>query len=69
MKAHVTDAGLLIPRDLLEGVSEVDIRRGDRCLFVMPLQDDDPILQLGDSPVTSDVSDASVRHDAYVTSV
>jgi len=66
MKARVTDAGVLIPKDFLLGVSEVDIRKGDHCLFVVPVEEVDPILELGDSPVTCDVSDASARHDFYV---
>lgn len=67
MKAPVTDAGVLIPKDLLPGITEVEIRRGDHCLLVVPVRELDPILQLGDAPATSDVSDASVRHDQYVS--
>lgn len=67
MKARVTEAGFLIPKDLLQGVSEVDIQKGDRCLIVVPVEEVDPILHLGESPATSDVPDASIRHDAYVT--
>jgi hypothetical protein len=66
MKARVTDAGVLIPKDLLPGVSEVDIQKDERGLFVLPVEETDPILQLGESPVVSDVTDASVRHDLYV---
>jgi virulence-associated protein VagC len=67
MKAPVTDAGVLIPKDLLPGITEVEIRRGDHCLLVVPVKELDPILQLGEAPVTSGVSDASVRHDQYVS--
>jgi hypothetical protein len=67
MKARVTDAGVLIPKDLLPGVTEVDIRKGDHCLLVVPVDEVDPIFELGDSPVTSDVTDASARHDLYVS--
>jgi len=67
MKVRVTDAGVLIPRDLLAGASEVDIQKGERGLVVVPVEEIDPILQLGESPVVSDVTDASVRHDLYVS--
>jgi len=67
MKVRVTDAGVLIPKSLLHGVSEVDIRKGDHCVLVVPIEAIDPILELGDSPVTSDVTDASTRHDVYIT--
>jgi virulence-associated protein VagC len=66
MKAFVTEAGVLIPKELLQGVSEVDIRKVDHCLLVVPVEEVDPIFQLGESPVTSDATDASTRHDFYL---
>ncbi len=42
MKAKVTTKGLLIPKHLLEGVHEVDIRKENSVIVVVPLPPDDP---------------------------
>ena len=66
MKVKVTDEGVTIPKQMLEGVQEVEVRReGDR-LIVIPLGEEDPIFGLGRSPVASGVSNASVQHDRYL---
>jgi len=66
MRTEVTDQGLLIPKRLLEGVKEVEIRKENNMILVIPLPSDDPILQLGTEPITDDVTDASVNHDRYI---
>ena len=65
MKAKVSEQGILIPRKYLEGVDEVDIRVEHGVVIVEPIATD-PIKQLGSHPVTTDISDASQKHDKYV---
>jgi len=66
MKVRVTDDGLLIPKELLDGVEEVEIVRRSRMLVILPAADEDPILQLGSEPVVDEVTDASIHHDRYL---
>ena len=66
MRAKVTTRGLWIPNRLLEGFHEVEILRQQKGILVVPLPTDDPILQLGKSPITVPESDAAEHHDRYV---
>jgi len=66
MKAKVTKRGVLIPSELLEGVSEVEIRKTDGLIIVTPITQDDPILELGKNQVKSGLPDASENHDWYI---
>lgn len=64
MKAKVTEQGVLIPRQLLEGVKEVEIRQN--AIIVVPVANEDPIPDLGQQPFVSDVDDASANHDRHL---
>ena len=66
MKARVTEQGVVIPKALLEGVEEVDIRKEDHLIVVVPTVKGDPILELGKHPVACDAPDASAHHDKYL---
>jgi hypothetical protein len=66
MRTEVTDEGVLIPKRLLEGVKEVEIRKEKDVILIIPLPAADPILDLGKNPVADDLTDASVHHDRYV---
>lgn len=66
MKARVTDQGVVIPKELLEGVEEVEIRKEDHFIMVVPTLRDDPILGLGKHPVSCGAPDASEHHDKYL---
>ncbi len=66
MRTKVTENGVLIPKALLEGIDEVDIRKAQNIILVMPVRADDPILNLGKQPIRLDVEDASVNHDRYL---
>ncbi|AFZ32999.1 hypothetical protein Glo7428_4563 [Gloeocapsa sp. PCC 7428] len=66
MRIAVTEQGVLIPKQLLEGIQEVEIRHQHGVLLVLPVVDDDPILQLGKEPITDSVEDASTEHDRYL---
>ena len=68
MKTKVTEQGLLIPKGLLEGFDEVEIRKQYHQLLIVPASESDPILQLGREPVRADITDASTNHDRYLLS-
>ncbi len=65
MKARVTQSGLLIPKSLLEGFDEVEIRQEKRKITIIPLTRD-PIRNLGQTPLDICETDASERHDDYL---
>lgn len=66
MRTEVTDEGLFIPKQFLEGIKEVEIRKENDLILITPVLSEDPILQLGKTPITDDVTDASVNHDKYI---
>ena len=66
MKVKVTEKGALIPRKFLKGVKEVEVRRQNGLIVVVPVGAQDPIFNIGKNPVKSGVTDASVNHDKYI---
>ena len=66
MRTKVTENGVLIPKVWLEGIDEVDIQQTQNIIIVVPVQADDPILNLGKQPILLDVEDASLHHDRYL---
>jgi hypothetical protein len=68
MKAKVSEEGVLIPRQWLDGAAEVELLRENGRITVVPLFGPDPILKLGQNPVTIDVDDGSANHDRYLYS-
>lgn len=69
MKAVVGTTGVLIPRRMLRGVKEVEIRKQGRNIVVEPsTRESDPVFELGKTPVRSGVNDGAERHDAHLYS-
>jgi virulence-associated protein VagC len=67
MKAVVGDTGVLIPRRMLRGVKEVEIRKQGRNVVVEPsAKESDPLFNLGKAPVCVGVKDGSSAHDEYL---
>ena len=66
MRSKVTEQGVILPRQWFQGVDEVEIRREDDRVVVLPFRGDDPITRLGKQPITDDLDDASVNHDRYL---
>jgi len=66
MRTKVIEHGVLIPKMLLEGIDEVEIRKEQNVIVVVPVTADAPILRLGKQPTTLNVDDASVNHDRYL---
>ncbi len=65
MKARVTQSGLLIPKSLLKGFDEVEIRQEQQKIIIIPLNSD-PIRNLGRTPLDVCETDASEQHDDYL---
>lgn len=63
MRTQVTENGITIPRGMLEGVVEVEIRQQGKNIVVIPVNDDDPIFRIGKEPVKGGVPDASINLD------
>lgn len=68
MKAKVTEQGLLIPKEFLQGIQEVEIRQQQGTILIVPIIQEDPILGLGQNPVNCGVQDAAENHDRYLYS-
>ena len=66
MKAKVTKHGLIIPKEMLTGVEEVEIIKRDHRIVISPITRSDPILNLGKRPVECGVPDASENHNSYL---
>lgn len=66
MRAKVTKRGLIIPKEMLSGAEEVEIRREKHRIVISPASKGDPILNLGKHPVECGVPDASEHHDKYL---
>lgn len=67
MKTKVTEQGVIIPKKFLKGVKEVEIRKDNHLILVMPITED-PIFALGSQPITDNITDASGNHDLYLYS-
>ena len=63
MKIKVTEQGLVVPKELLEGIQEVEIRRENFKTLVILIKLD-PVSGLGQNQIDSSVTDASENHDA-----
>lgn len=68
MKLKVTTEGVVIPKKVLEDFEEVEIRKINGVIFVIPTTTLDPILELGKNPVVCGVPDASEHHETYLYS-
>jgi hypothetical protein len=66
MRIEVTEQGINIPKQFLEGVKEVEIRKEKNYILVIPLSSKDPILRFGKNPVSDGITDGSVNHDIYI---
>ena len=66
MRTKVSENGVLIPKDLLTGITEVDIRKQNGVIVVIPAGKDDPLYNIGKDPVACGVSDASENLDKYI---
>lgn len=69
MKISVSDNGVLVPKRLLKGVKEVEVRRERNLIVIEPtVHTDDPITELGKHPIASGATDGSLKHDEFLYS-
>jgi hypothetical protein len=66
MKVSVTEQGVLIPKEFLEGIRVVEIRRENDQIILTPTAEDDPIWGLGSKPICLGIADAAENHDRYL---
>lgn len=67
MKVTVTKEGLVVPRKLLKGVKQADVKWEKNKIIILPTKiESDPIFSLGAHPGHSGLEDASVHHDKYL---
>lgn len=66
MRTRVSEDGVVIPKELLEGIAEVDIRKQNGVIVVIPAGKEDPLYNIGKDPVVSGVTDASENLDNYI---
>jgi hypothetical protein len=72
MKVKVEDGGVTVPKRMLGGADEVEIRSEEGRIVIELVrstgadEDPDPVLGLGQDPVSCDAPDASTNHDAYL---
>jgi len=66
MISQVTSKGVIVPKELLEGFTEVEIRKNNGMIIIIPILKSDPIFELGKNPVLCGISDASENHDKYL---
>jgi hypothetical protein len=65
IKLKVTEHGVRVPKKFLKGIKEVEIRKDNGVVLVVPVKED-PILALGSRPIAEDITDASKHHDRYL---
>lgn len=68
MRVTVRKEGLLVPKRLLRGMKEAEIKRERDKIVILPAQKgEDPIFALGGHPGHSGLKDASIHHDKYLS--
>ncbi|NJM77223.1 MAG: hypothetical protein HC852_17380 [Acaryochloridaceae cyanobacterium RU_4_10] len=67
MKLKVTAAGVLIPKEFLGELEEVEIIQERGKITIATEKPSSSIWQLGTNPAECDVTDLGVNHDAYLT--
>jgi virulence-associated protein VagC len=54
MKVKVTEQGLTIPKELLEGIQKLKIRKENHHIVLIPTEETDPIEQLDTQPTLAE---------------
>ena len=66
MRTKVSEQGVVIPKELLEGITEVDIDKHNGLIVVTPVGKRDPIYDIGTNPVKLGIPNASENLDKYL---
>lgn len=66
MKAKITKDGVVIPKKLLKNVHEVELKKKDDVILVVPTAKENPILKLGTHPIACETPDRSEYPDKHL---
>jgi len=76
MNTKVTEQGVLIPKRWLQHVDEVEIRRENGIILIIPVESQvhsstspavhDPLFKLGQHPIDDELPDISTHSDKYI---
>lgn len=67
MKIKVTDNGIVIPKKFFTGIEEVEVKKKDNFIVIIPKNhQNDSIFRLGVNPVSCHTPDASENLDKYL---
>lgn len=66
MKLKVTEQGVLIPKELLGELEEVEIVQTQGKIIIAGVKSTPSIWHLGANPVECDVTDLGEKHDIYI---
>ncbi len=67
MKVTVKKEGLLVPKKLLKGIKQAEVKWEKNKIIILPTKiEHDPIYSLGTHPGHSGLKDASTNHDKYI---
>jgi len=76
MNTKVTEEGVLIPKHWLQHVDEVEIRRENGIILIIPVESQgytdtvpvvhDPLFKLGQHPIDDELPDISTHSDKYI---
>ena len=66
MKVKVTQRGVTIPRRMLGDAIEVEVRAEEGRVVLTPVLEADPILGLGNEPITTRAPDGAQHHDRHL---
>ena len=78
MNIKVTEQGVLIPKHWLKHIDEVEIRRENGIILIIPIELHvkkvnkqagtlpEPIFSLGQNPIEDELVDISINHDKYI---
>jgi len=66
MRTRVTDQGIIVPKEMFNGVDEVEKSRRDDTIVIDPVRARDPVFELGENPIDDEVRDASTHHDRFL---
>lgn len=67
MRTRITDTGLLLPKEWFPDTDEVEIHRQNNRIVIVPVHPHDPLYDLGKQPVLDEITDASEKHDQYLS--
>lgn len=66
MKLKVTEQGVLIPKEILGELQEVELIQEKGKIIITLVEPNSSIWQLGTNPIECDVTDLAENHDTYL---